>query len=459
MIPKSEFAFRRQKLVAEIVHGVSRTSNSASKHLVVLPSSEVQYMAYHIPYPFLQDSNFMYLTGLKDVTGALIFQLTIEPSVKNDPSYTCEEYLFCEFRTPREEIWDGPSMSESIISDLTGIRSISPLQEFPIFLKHNAKNVMLWYAPLVDGDGDKKPINKFVLSEILEINETVRKKTRNPQPFIDALRFVKSENEIRCLQLATATTAECLKETMKASYCGMSEDFLRTKLEFESRLHGCTLGYPPVVAGADRANVIHYLWNSQTIEDGDLVLVDVGCRMEGYTADLTRTWPVNGHFSPVQLVLYEILMETLKTCSSMATPERSLSDLHNIMLRELRRHLEDERIIPQTNSFSLIQDVCPHHVGHYLGLDIHDTPTVSYSRRLEPGVVFPLEPGIYFRSELEKFGILKECIGIGMRLEDDFVINKAGKAESLTNELPREPSLLESLVLSKVPPLSSRQMP
>ncbi|KAA0199906.1 putative Xaa-Pro aminopeptidase 3 [Fasciolopsis buskii] len=103
--------------------------------------------------------------------------------------------------------------------------------------------------------------------------------------------------------------------------------------------------------------------------------------------------------------------------------------------------------------------ICPHHVGHYLGLDIHDTPTISYSRRLEPGMIFPLEPGIYLRPELLKHGVLKESIGIGMRLEDDFVINKDGRAESLCEDLPRDPSALESIVLLEVRNWGSSQMP
>ncbi|THD18173.1 Aminopeptidase P ue (M24 family) [Fasciola hepatica] len=292
-VPKSEYVIRRQRLAANIARDVSLKFDTSSRHLIVLPSAELQYMAYHIPYPFLQDSNFMYFTGLKEVIGALMLAITIQPNGITDPCYTSEEHLFIEVRTPHEEIWDGPTMSESAVSELTGIQCTSSLKELPSFLRHSSKNATLWYAPLMESESDKRPLNKLVLSEIFEIKDTVRK-VCSPQPFIDRLRLVKSENEIQCMKLAATTTADCLIKTMKASRPGVTEDFIRCKLEYESGIRGITLGYPPVVAGADRANVIHYLRNNHTIEDGDLVLVDVGCRLEGYTADLTRTWPING---------------------------------------------------------------------------------------------------------------------------------------------------------------------
>lgn len=456
-VPASEYASRRRKLAADIARDVCLKSSTSSKHLIVLPSAELQYMAYHIPYPFLQDSNFLYFTGLKDTIGALILAVTVQPDGNTDSYYTFAEYLFTEVRTSHEELWDGPTMSQSSVSELTGIQFTSSLKELPNFLKHS-KNANLWYAPLLERVDDKRPLNKLVLSEVFKIRDAVQN-IYNPQPVIDQIRLVKSENEIQCLKLAAAATADCLKHTMKASRPGVSENFIRCTLEYESQIRGFALGYPPVVAGADRANVIHYLRKSEIVEDGDLVLVDVGCRVEGYTADITRTWPINGRFSPIQLVLYEVLVEVIEKCASMATTDRSLNDLHQIMLQELRRHLVNERILPNNDSEALVQKICPHHVGHYLGLDIHDTPTVSYSRRLAPGMILPLEPGIYLRPELVKHGVLKESIGIGMRLEDDFVINKDGRAESLCEDLPRDPSELESIVLLDVRNRSSTEMP
>ncbi|KAA0199538.1 Aminopeptidase P ue (M24 family) [Fasciolopsis buskii] len=308
-VPASEYASRRRKLAADVARDVCLKSSTSSKHLIVLPSAELQYMAYHILYPFLQDSNFLYFTGLKDMIGALIIAITVQPDGNADSYYTSKEYLFTEVRTPHEELWDGPIMSQSSVSELTGIQFTSSLKELSTFLKHS-KNANLWYAPLSERVNDKRPLNKLVLSEVFKIRDTVQN-IYNPQPIIDQLRLVKSENEIQFLKLAAATTADCLKHAMKASHPGVSENFIRCTLEYESRIRGFALGYPPVVAGADRANVIHYLRKSETVEDGDLVLVDVGCRAEGYTADIGRTSILSPAYSFLDdLSLHKVTLES-----------------------------------------------------------------------------------------------------------------------------------------------------
>ncbi|CAL8091041.1 unnamed protein product [Calicophoron daubneyi] len=409
-------------------------------------------MAYHVPYPFHQDSNYFYFTGLNEPNGVLAIVVDIHPaSDQNDPEFTHHEHLFLEVRSQESELWDGPSLRLSTAAELTGV-SAEPLTYFPNFLKSYAEGAYLWYAPLVHPFFDKKPLNRLVFSEILKARDFFSVNKGNvfdPDPLIDRLRIVKSPKEINLMRAAACATAKCMKSIMKTSHPDISESTLYSCLEFQARSQGLLLGYPPVIAGGDRANTIHYLKNDALIKDGELVLVDVGCRACGYTADVTRTWPVNGCYTPAQRILHEILERVQHKCAAAACPETSLADLHRLMVAELERNLRQEKIIPKTNSLSLVQKICPHHIGHFIGLDIHDTPKIPISRRFEPGMVFPLEPGVYMRPEFGQLGVPKEFLGLGLRIEDDFVINDSGKAERLTEDLPTQCSEIEAIIRSE----------
>ncbi|KAF7234156.1 hypothetical protein EG68_11852 [Paragonimus skrjabini miyazakii] len=454
LVSVEEFSRRRLALATELGRYVSRISNTSSKHLLIFPASEVQYMAYHVPYPFHQDSNFLYFTGFLEANAVFTLTVLVEPSHnKLEPQIQYQEHLFVEVRSPHAELWDGPTLGIDNSIRCTGIRSVHDLQDFSQFLDANHSETVIWYSHLVQRPTENQTPNKFVLSEVLKLQRRTQKSAReikNPDPIVDNLRLIKSPTEINLLRRAASVTSDCIMATMRFSRPGMLELGLLGVLEYEARLRGSSLGYPPVIAGGSRAHIIHYLKNDQILNNGDLVLVDCGCRYGGYTADITRTWPVNGHFNPAQRVLHGILEETQNTCAKAASPDRSLQDLHQIMMTELERHLVSEHIIPSKDSKVLVQKICPHSVGHFLGLDVHDTPTVSSTRLLSPGVVFPLEPGLYMRPELKALGVSAEFLGYGLRLEDDFVMSAAGVPVRLTDDLPRETRKLEEIIQHSV---------
>ncbi|CAH8550683.1 Xaa-Pro aminopeptidase 3, variant 2 [Schistosoma haematobium] len=436
-VPLVELRNRREIFVNKLNICTEQLVNRPSYHIVIIPASEIQYMAYHVPYPFHQDSNFFYFTGLSEPNGVLLFCTDKTEEHRDQSGSNWSTHLFVETQNKHAEIWDGPSLTLSEASLATGVDNSHPLNEFSNFLNHQAlfaQSICVWYSPLSSKNFVERPLNKFVLRKILEFSRQIGDKSisfENPDYIIDRIRFIKSNYELRQIKTAVIAAIESLKSAMQITQPGITETALQGHIEYQMHSRGCSVGYPPVVAGGSRTNIIHYMKNNMRIENGELVLVDAGCRFNGYTSDITRTWPVNGNFSAPQKVIHEILVDVQNSCASLASPEQSLQDVYHHMLSEIGRHLISEGIIPDQDKLHVAQKICPHHVGHYLGLDIHDTPTIPSTKRFEAGVVFPLEPGIYFRDELAKLGVSRDFLGIGMRVEDDFVMSKTGCAENL----------------------------
>ncbi|KAL5012065.1 hypothetical protein ScPMuIL_010616 [Solemya velum] len=208
------------------------------------------------------------------------------------------------------------------------------------------------------------------------------------------------------------------------------------------------LAYPPVIAGGNRANTIHYINNNQIVADGELVLMDAGCEFHGYASDITRTWPVSGKFTSSQRVLYDVVLAVQEKCIGMCKVGFTLDEIYIEMLRTLGHQLQNlgliERNVKPTELLALVQTFCPHHVGHYLGMDVHDTSSISRSQKLSPGMIVTIEPGIYIPYSNKVVG---EFRGIGIRIEDNILIT-SGEPENLTHMCPKCPDEIESIMKS-----------
>ncbi|CDS42628.1 Xaa Pro aminopeptidase 3 [Echinococcus multilocularis] len=418
-ISRNEYGARRSKLAEKIAQSCSSDRGSASHHLVIIPAAEIQYSSIHVPYPFRQDSYFRYLTGITEPDAVL----SLEIATKSSDIVHFTPRLFIEERTSHDRLWDGPTMGVDVAALTTGIQCTIPLKFFPEYLQMAMSDLsdsgcFFWFStPFVVRSKAKAPVNRSIYSVVSDKftgSRLVQSNLRNPNPLIDELRLIKSQSELLLMKRAVELTSIALKKTLPSAYPGIREAELAARFEFESTLMGCGLGYPAVVAGGNRANIIHYLKNSERVEDGELVLMDVGCDVEGYTADISRTWPING---------------------ANRLPESGPPGVESP--KALR-----------PNGQAVGSYICPHHIGHYLGLDVHDTSSISYSQRFEPGMVFPLEPGIYFPAEGAKVAVAKEFRGMGLRLEDDYVFTTDGKAEKLDDCMPFKASDLESLIRS-----------
>lgn len=257
------------------------------------------------------------------------------------------------------------------------------------------------------------------------------------------MRVVKSPTEISLLRQSCKIASEAFQQTIKysAEKCALGESIsehqIWAKIDYECRMHGADrLAYPPVVASGSRANVIHYVFNSNKCDPKDLVLVDAGCEFFGYCSDITRTWPLSGKFSDDRhRSLYEMLLQVQMNLIKEVRPGISLDQLFRIMSVHLVRGLEELGIIKPGLGSKSKSDIalrfCPHHLGHYLGMDVHDTSTVERRDPLQPGMIVTIEPGLYIANFASQKDLLtkagKEFIGIAMRIEDDVLVTNDGQ--------------------------------
>lgn len=229
---------------------------------------------------------------------------------------------------------------------------------------------------------------------------------------------------------------------------GMNERSIHALLECECKLRGGQmLAYPPVVAGGSRANTLHYIFNDQRVEDGELVLVDAGAEYHGYVADITRTWPINGKFSKQQRKIYDIVLNVQRACITLCTPKSTLDEIYGFMLIGLAKEMIDNNIFKnkpdRKEVVNMVRKYCPHHVGHWLGMDVHDTSHIPRSTPFEHGMVVTIEPGLYF--EEGDIHVREEYHGIGIRIEDDILITHKDPVV-LTVACPKDPDDIEKMM-------------
>ncbi|XP_072299851.1 xaa-Pro aminopeptidase 3 [Eucyclogobius newberryi] len=430
-LSQTEFELRRYKLASLIEAQAERMgpSTSSSHHVVIVLSHPTRYMTNDIPYPFHQNQDFLYLTGILEPDSALILH------GKGSPD---QAILFVPRRDPSRELWDGPRSGRDGAATLTGIERVHSTEELGVVLKSLKGNTM-WY----DSSQPAHPkVHQTHVSSIIEAGSM----PRSLRPLLQSLRALKSSAEVALMQEAGRISAQAFRRTMALSQGDIDEAILFAKFDFENRLHGANfLAYPPVVAGGNRANTLHYINNNQIIKDGEMVLLDGGCEYFGYVSDITRTWPVNGKFSPAQAELYEAVLEVQRSCLSLCSPGISLDHIYSSMLALLGRQLKRLGIIKTSASeadvLKAARRYCPHHVGHYLGMDVHDTPELSRSQPLQPGMVVTIEPGLYISEDNDEAP--QRFRGLGIRIEDDVVIQNKGGPLILSSEAPKTISEVE----------------
>ncbi|XP_020349184.2 xaa-Pro aminopeptidase 3-like isoform X1 [Oncorhynchus kisutch] len=424
-LTQTEFDLRRQRLASLIEVQADRLGPtvSSNKHLVIVLSHPIRYMTNDIPYPFHQNQDFLYLTGILEPDSALVLCGTGRPD---------QAILFVPRRDPARELWDGPRSGKDGAAALTGVERVHCTEELGLVLK-SLKGSTVWY----DGSKPCHPgLHQTHVRPLLEGGPMVR----SLRPLTHSLRALKSPAEVALMKEAGRITAQAFKKTMGMSQGDIDEALLYAKFDFECRAHGANfLAYPPVVAGGNRANTLHYINNNQIVKNGEMVLLDGGCEYFCYVSDITRTWPVNGKFSPAQAELYEGVLEVQKACLSLCSPGASLDHIYSTMLALLGRQLKQLGIVKGSTSdadtLKAARRYCPHHVGHYLGMDVHDTPELSRSQPLQPGMAITIEPGLYICEDDDQ--VPDRFRGLGVRIEDDVVIREEINPLILSSDTPK----------------------
>ncbi|KAG2463684.1 XPP3 aminopeptidase, partial [Polypterus senegalus] len=417
-LSQTEYELRRHRLmslVAAQTQGSSSTDNA-----VVLLSHPTVYMTNDIPFPFHQNTDFLYLSGCLEEDCALVLK-----SVPGVALPAHKALLFVPRRDPTRELWDGPRSGTDGAVALTGVDDAYPIDELARFVQNTKdEGCTLWY----DYNHVSHPrLHHDVMLSLVEAKNKTSNRVRPVRSLVHSLRVIKSPAEIEIMKNAGKITAQ---------------------FDYECRIHGANfLAYPPVIAGGNRSNTLHYVSNNQMLKDDEMVLLDGGCELSGYVSDITRTWPVNGRFSLPQAELYQAVLDVQKACLGLCSPGVSLDNIYSLMQTLIGQKLKELGIVGKKSKdhdiYRAARQYCPHHVGHYLGMDVHDTPEVSRSQTLRPGMVITIEPGIYIPEDDGSSPARYQ--GLGVRIEDDVVITESGPPLVLSCDAPKEIQDIESI--------------
>lgn len=433
----TEFAQRRQMLAEAL----------PPQCLALLPSAPTMYTSPggRIPYSYRQDADFLYFTGLTQQGVAL---------VESAASSSRGRYsLFLPQSTPSEAVWDGHRISCEAAVDSFGADEAWPIGELPHRLLPLLAN-----APLVFYDAARHVGNPLI-----------RHSTGNPSPgstelhiaasqgrlkglqsLTHLLRWVKSPAELQCMRQAATTSAHAIEQCMRACRPGLREYQLQSLFEYKCRWRGAQRNaYPPVVACGPDATTIHYARNDKVLQDGQLLLMDAGCELHGYSSDITRTWPVSGKFTSAQRDVYHAVLEVHRRCVEACRAGKTMKSIHQLAVRLLSQALKDLGLYPSLSvdgvEHSVYRQCFPHSVGHWLGMDTHDVANVTHDKALQPGVVLTIEPALYFPNEPS----YRHFAGLGVRIEDDVAIT-TDTPYVLSDSVPVDPEQLEQIVGSQV---------
>jgi Xaa-Pro aminopeptidase len=383
-------------------------------------------------YVFAQEDNFYYLTGHNEEGAGLIILPAPKAGSSSSPSGIPQETLFLPPKNASKEKWNGLRMSPSDpgIGARTGFASVLPYPEMRATVERLAILYPSIYTILpYDKENGGYPHEKTVVDWIKTVVPQIS--VRDIRSNIDALRQIKSPGEIAFLTQAIELSLDAQLAAMRMMRPGIHEYQIAAKMVEVHAMGGSEAeGYAPIVGAGPNSTALHYNKLSRNIEDGDIVVLDVGAQYSGYSADITRTLPANGKFTPRQREIYEIVLGAQNAALAAIKPgmdycQRGSKSVYKIAYDYINSHGKD------LHGKSLGQYFI-HGLGHDIGLDVHDPG--EYCKPLEPGMVVTVEPGIYIPEE-----------NLGVRIEDDILITETGY-KFLSERLPRNPDEIEKLM-------------
>ena len=395
-----------------------------------------------VTFKFRQDSDILYLTGFEE-PGAMV---VLRPDHPQTPFV-----MFVRPRNPADEIWTGRRAGVEGAVRNFGADIAYPIDEAEARLPELISGV----AEVHYHFGREAELDERVLRLMARLRSAERRGRRAPVRLCDArltvheMRLFKSPDELDVQRRAADITALAHIAAMEAARPGVHEYEIEGLIDYTFRKHGATgPGYPSIVGGGANATILHYVENSAELKGGQLLLVDAGGEVEGFTADVTRTFPVGGRFSPAQRRLYEAVLDTQIAAIEAVKPGATLEAIHEQVVASLTRRLVDLGIL-HGDPAALVEagafkPYYMHRTSHWLGMDVHDVGFYSIegaARPLEPGMVLTIEPGLYVA---EDAAVPEEFRGIGVRIEDDIVVTQTGY-DNLTAKTPKSVADIERL--------------
>ncbi|EFJ50376.1 hypothetical protein VOLCADRAFT_58370, partial [Volvox carteri f. nagariensis] len=407
-IEASEYRARRHRLSQLLPPGGS----------AVLPAAATTYMSGVIPWPYRQDPDFFYLTGLMQHGLAVL----TAPAPGKASIQTHVSLLGYPSPNQRER-WDGASIGREAALRIFGADEVYWMHEMPRKLQELVKSS----EPILYDTDRVGAYHHSALTVALRPALEQPGRVAPLRPLLQSLRLVKSPAEAALMRTSAAVASAAVRHCMAVTAPGTTEYGLAAAFEYGIKSAGAQrLAYPTVVAGGPDACTIHYGRNDKVLQGGQLVLMDAGAEYWGYVSDVSRTWPVSGTFSGPQRDVYAVVLEAHQRCLAACRPGSSIRELHALSIDILSEGLLDLKLLPRASLAEirnhLYRDFYWHSLGHYLGLDTHDTPLIGHDRQLEPGTTITVEPGLYI-PDLPQFGVFR---GIGVRIEDDVLVTSSG---------------------------------
>jgi Xaa-Pro aminopeptidase len=437
------FAERRARLLAQLPAGA----------VAVLPTAPEVSRNSDSDYPYRHDSYFYYLTGFIEPDSVMVL-------VAASADTPARAILFCRPKNLEREIWDGFRYGPEAAREAFGFDAAFAVDDLDTEMVRLLANAPALYYAL----GHSAALDMQIKNWLGQVRRQARSGVTAPTvaydllALLDEMRLFKDDVEQALMLRAATISGHAHARAMRASRPGMYEYEIEAELLHEFRRNGAQApAYTPIVAAGANACVLHYHANQAQSRDGDLILIDAGCELDSYAADITRTYPVNGRFSAPQKALYELVLAAQSAALAAIAPGQPYSGMHDAALRVLAQGMLDLGLLDKA-SFGSADDVIAerahlqfymHGTGHWLGLDVHDVGAyrdVSQadkpSRALQPGMVLTVEPGIYVRPAA---GVPEQFWHLGIRIEDDVLVTPGGYSV-LSDAAPRQVDEIEQLM-------------
>ncbi|CCQ11290.1 Xaa-Pro aminopeptidase [Pseudoalteromonas luteoviolacea B = ATCC 29581] len=434
MIETTEFVTRRERLL----------STMKANSVALIPAAREVTRSRDTEFPFRQDSDFFYLTGFKEPDALLVLTKSIDGIGKST--------LFCRNKDKVAEIWHGRRLGFEAAKTQLGLDDSYALSELDATLLTlvNGKRV-LYFAQGTYADFDEQ-----VWTLLNTLRGAPKKGYRAPEIIQDVRRVVhemrlfKSPAELSVMRKAAQISAAAHVRAMQFAKPGATEYQLEAEIHHHYAMQGARHpAYGTIVGAGNNATILHYTENSDALNDGDLVLIDSGCELEGYAADITRTFPVNGKFSDAQKALYNLVLKAQYAAFEYVKPGGTLVAANAAAMKVMTQGLIDLGILAGTLDELVESQACKafymHGLGHWLGLDVHDVGDYKQDekdRKFEPSMVLTIEPGLYFDEDAE---VPAQFKGIGIRIEDDLLVTETGY-DVLTKDVPKTIEEIEALM-------------
>jgi len=424
----SEFKERRERVLAAIHPGV-----------LVIPSAPLAIRNNDVEHEYRQDSDFFYLTGFDEPESVLVLNSQAEQQFT----------LFVRARDPEREVWDGARAGvEGAVSEF-GADVAFTIGDLAQKLPDAIQNTERVFYRL----GKNRAFDDTLLAALDKVRARARLGVTCPTSIVDAgtvvheARLKKSERELAAMKRAVAITRDAHLAAMAQAAPGMFEYEVEAILRGVFRRFGSErAAYSPIVGSGPNATVLHYHRNDRRMQAGDLLLIDAGCEFDYYAADVTRTFPVSGTFTPAQRAIYQLVLDAQLASIEQTRAGRTFDDVHAASVEVITRGLCQLGIIegPVETAISELKykPYYMHKTSHYLGMDVHDVGAYFVAgkpRLLEPGMVITVEPGIYIA---QNAAVAEEYRGIGVRIEDDVLVTD-GHGLVLSEEIPKRVEEIE----------------